>query len=248
MAEAVVHVFEAVDVYEQHCQQPSDPAEPADRPGEPVDQQRTVGQPRERVEKGVADELALVGLALGKVTDEEAPKWQAVVFYTDRRNFCREMAAVARVDLHLSAHLCAIGPRRSRRPIRPIGEHLGKNGPVAVADPLDEALADDLVTEPAEHRFCSGVPVGDDARLVRPDESVLRRLQGPREDPLGAQPGGHLHPGSRHIRRGATNPQRLPRGLVLGARPGVRPADGTGIVPQAVLHVQYLARLGEAVL
>ena len=95
MAEAVVHVLEAVDVDEEHCQQAGNPAEPADRAGEAVDQQGTVGQPRERVKKGIAYELALKGLTFGKITYEEAPKRQPVVFYTDRGNFSREMAAVA---------------------------------------------------------------------------------------------------------------------------------------------------------
>ena len=44
VAEAVVHVLEAVDVYEEHGKQPCDPAEPSDRAREAVDQQRTVGQ------------------------------------------------------------------------------------------------------------------------------------------------------------------------------------------------------------
>ncbi len=35
---------------------------------------------------------------------------------------------------------------------------------------------------------------------------------------------------------------------MLSARPGVRPADRTSVVPQAVLNVEYLARAGEAVL
>ena len=161
VAEAVVHVLEAVYVYEEHCQQTCHPTEPADRAGEAVEQQCAVGEPGERVEKGVADELALVGLALGKVAHEEAPERQPVVLHTDRRNFRREMAAVARVDLHLSSYLCALGPAVPCAP-GSTSENISER---AVASPLqnpfDEALADDLVTEPAEHRFCGGVPVGD---------------------------------------------------------------------------------------
>ena len=169
-----VDVLEAVDVDEDHGEQPGHPAEAAEGAVEAVDQQRPVGQGSQGVEQGVAHELALIGLAGGQVPDEKREKRPPVVFGPHDGDFGGETAAVAGNDLHFSAHAGLVGPRRSSvHSLQDLGQPA-----VGTAGPLDQPLAHDLVPEPAEHRLRRRVPVGHHARLVYAYEGVRRRLHG----------------------------------------------------------------------